>query len=155
MYKFQKYCCKHVFSIQQTAHRNNDDSNRNNNDNLLPLCPHQQTVMSQMDDEKWAALLENSLTRKEEQKVLITWEWCWSIFSDNSTVILIDIFWKHYSDVDRYILTTLCRYFLTATEWSIFCFPYLCIQMIWTVTALMMMQMSEDEIKGIFKEINK
>ena len=27
--------------------------------------------MSQMDDEKWAALLENSLTRKEEQKVLI------------------------------------------------------------------------------------
>ena len=31
----------------------------------------QQTVMSQMDDEKWAVLLENSLTRKEEQKVLI------------------------------------------------------------------------------------
>ena len=27
--------------------------------------------MSQMDDEKWAALLENSLTRKEEQKVPI------------------------------------------------------------------------------------
>ena len=24
-----------------------------------------------MDDEKWAVLLENSLTRKEEQKVLI------------------------------------------------------------------------------------
>ena len=35
-------------------------------------CFHQTTVMSQMDDEKWAALLENSLTRKEEQKVLIT-----------------------------------------------------------------------------------
>ena len=33
--------------------------------------PAQGKVMSQMDDEKWAALLENSLTRKEEQKVQI------------------------------------------------------------------------------------
>ena len=52
---------------------------------LLSHCFLQQTVMSQMDDEKWAALLENSLTRKEEQKVLTT---------------------KHYRDVDQYPLTT-------------------------------------------------
>ena len=30
-----------------------------------------------MEDDKWAALLENSLTRKEEQKVYITWWWWW------------------------------------------------------------------------------
>ena len=38
----------------------------------LIIIISQQTVMSQMEDDKWAALLENSLTRKEEQKVYIT-----------------------------------------------------------------------------------
>merc|ERR1712156_503449 len=41
----------------------------NDGDGNVELDEFLTTVMSQMDDEKWAALLENSLTRKEEQKM--------------------------------------------------------------------------------------
>ena len=85
--------------------------------------------------------------------------------SDNMRVMLINIFWQQYSDIDRYLLKTLqwCWSISSENIVSIFSVCYTVINyllsifvyMIWTVTALMMMQMSEEEIEQIFKEIEK